>query len=48
LRSLMCLRLETGIRNQLKLNMLSNVNFELLYSYPLGMTCQPYTRCKAA
>jgi hypothetical protein len=42
------LRLETRKRNRLRINTLSNVNLRLLHSYPLGMTCQPFSRCIAA
>jgi hypothetical protein len=43
-----CLQPETRKPKQLKPNTLAIVNFEFLCSYPLGMTCQPYTRCAAA
>lgn len=39
---------ETQKSNQLKANTLAIVNFAFLCSYPLGMTCQPSTRCEAA
>ena len=43
-----CLQPETQKPKQLKRNTLAIVNFALLCSYPVGMTCQLFTRCIAA
>ena len=43
-----CLQPETQKAKHLKRNTLAIVNFAFLCSYPLGMTCQAYTRCEAA
>ena len=43
-----CLQPETRKPKQLKQNTLAIVNFAFLCSYPLGMTCQLFTRCIAA